>query len=182
MLAQNYFAKNDFSLAYDNAKIALNLDANSSDAQEILGKINFSKCAYEKAIENFKIAALISPQRVDNYVSIAQCYYNLEEYEEAYSYYKEASLIEVSEAEYYYYMAKCSIELENRENALANFSIMHRLAPFNVEYMCEYACYLAKNNKKNLAIDVLKKCLKALKEVQDRQKVEECIKKIKKSS
>lgn len=180
LLGQNYLVKNDYSLAYDNAKIALSLDANSSEAQEILGKINISKCAYEKAIENFKIATLISPQRVNNYVSIAECYFNLGEYEEAYSYYKEASLIEVSEAEYYYYMAKCSIKLDNKENALANFSIMHRLAPFNVNYMCDYACYLSQNSKKKLAIDVLKKCLKALKEAQDRQKIEECIKNIKK--
>lgn len=182
LLGYNYFAKKDYSLAYDNAKLALQLDVNSLDAHQLLGRINYVKCFYEKAIEDFKIATLISPQRVENYVYIAECYYKLKDYENSYSYYKEASLIKESEAEYYYYMAKCSIELNNKENALLNYSIMHRLAPFNIVYMSDYANYLNENGKKKIAIDILKKCLKSLREVQDRQKIEECIKKIKKSS
>lgn len=182
LLAQVYLAKQDYALAYDNAKEALSLNINSASAQHILGLINYKKCCFEKAIECFKIAALISPQSVDNYVYIAKSYYKLNDFEQAYSYYKEASTINVSEAEYYYYMAKCSIELNNKENALSNYSIMHRLAPYNVGYMSDYANYLTEIGKKKLALNLLKKGLKSLKEVQDRQKIEECIKKIKKSS
>lgn len=182
LLAKNYYKKQDYSNAYDNAKLALQLDINSSEAQFVLGCINYKKCAYDKAIECFKIAVLISPQTLKYYEYIAKSYYKLNDFEQAYSYYKEASLINVSEAEYYYYMAKCSIELGNKENVLSNFSIMHRLAPYNVLYMCDYADYLAVIEKKKLALSILQKGLKVLKEVQDRQKVEECIKKIKKSS
>lgn len=182
VIAENYIKKQDYSSAYDYAKLALQLDINSSEAQFILGVINYKKCAYEKAIENFKIAVLISPQEISNYKYIADCYYKLNQFDEAYSYYKEASLIDVSDASYYFCMAKCSVELGNKENALSNYSIMHRLAPFNVRYLCEYSDYLSENGKKKLAISILKKSLKALKEVKDRQKIEDCIKKIKKSS
>ena len=182
VLVENYIQKQDYSLAYDNVKMALNLDINSFEAQYLLGIINYKKCSFEKAIENFKIAVLIKPQRVENYEYIAKCYYKLKNFEEALSFYKESALIDSTNAEYYYYMAKCSIELRNKENALSNFSIMHRLAPFNVMYMCEYANFLNENGKKKLALSILQKGLKVLKEVQDRQKIEECIKKIKKSS
>ena len=182
LLSQAYLNKKDYSLSYDNAKKALNLNLNSASAQSIMGMINYEKCSFEKAIECFKIAALISPQRIENYEYIAKSYYKLNEFEKAYDYYKEASLINVSEAEYYYYMAKCSIELNNKENALSNYSIMHRLAPFNTLYMCDYAEYLSSIGKKKLSISILKKGLKALKENNDRQKIEDFIKKIKKNS
>ena len=107
-------------------------------------------------------------------------YYQLENYIDAYSYFKEAAEIDISNPEYRYYMAKCSINNNDKENAIANFSVLRRLAPNNVEYAQEYADYMYLNGNKKAAINILKSLLKTTKSIEEKEKIKKNIENFKK--
>ena len=174
--------KQKFDIVKQNIKSVLVLDKNVSEAYYILAEVNYILKDYDKAIENYKIAASINPKEEEYYAKIAQCYYSIENYKDAYLYFKEASEFDIANADYRYYMAKCSIKNNDVENAIASFSLMKRLAPSNIEYIKEYAGFIAENGKKNRAVSILNSLIKEVNNVEDREEIKKYIKKIKKDS
>lgn len=151
----NYQRKN-----YEKAQClinkVLNLDKNSAEAYSISADIYYEQQNYEKAIEQYKISASISPSNEEYYAKIAKCYFKSEQYQEAYLYYKEASEFNITKAKYRYYMAKCCEMFNDIDNAISNYSFAKRLAPFNIDYIKDYAACLHKAGKKRDSIKLLK--------------------------
>ena len=182
LLSKINLKKQKFDIVKQNIKSVLVLDKNVSEAYYILAEVNYILKDYDKAIENYKIAASINPKEEEYYAKIAQCYYSIENYKDAYLYFKEASEFDIANADYRYYMAKCSIKNNDVENAIASFSLMKRLAPSNIEYIKEYAGFIAENGKKNRAVSILNSLIKEVNNVEDREEIKKYIKKIKKDS
>ena len=169
----------DFDGSLSNIDKALSLDMNSSEVYFIKGCIYYNADNFEKALEAYRTALSIDPKDEKNYAWVAMSYYQLENYVEAYSYFKEAAELNISNPENRYYMAKCSINKNDKEEALANFSILKRLSPTNVEYVQEYADYLAINGNKKAAISLLKSTLKLLTEKTEKEKIKNIINNLK---
>ncbi len=175
-----YLEKGDNEKAQLYADEAYKLDINSNEVYYIRGKIKYSQKQYEKAAQDFKTALSIAPNSEEYYHLTAQSLYNAEKYEEAYLYYKEASQLDISNAQYRYYMAKCAIQSEDEDNVISNFSLMKRLAPDNINYIEEYAKYLAEKGKIKPAISLLKSLLKGEITEENKTKIKKDIEKIKK--
>lgn len=180
LLSKIYMQECDYGNAIRTANLALELDKNLAEVYAIIASISLSMSDYEKALSNYKIAVSINPSKEEYYTRIAECYYLLEEYKDAYLYFKEASNFDITNAQYRYYMAKCCIFNNDTENAVSNFSIMKRLAPANIEYIEEYADYLAVIGQKKKAANLLESILNLLQDKNKEESLKKYIKKLKK--
>ena len=182
LLAQINLKNKKFDETIKNIENVLTLDKNNSKSYYILAQVYSAKCNFEKAMENYKIAAAISPNKSEYYAKIAECCYKQKNFEDAYYYYKEAANTDITNVEYRYLTAKCAENLEDWENASANYSIMHRLSPFCIDYNIEYALYLKKRGNKKTAVSLINTILKAVKTQQEKEKLKKCIDILKKKS
>ncbi len=170
----------DYEKAINVLDEAQNLDLNSDEIYYLKSRIYINKNDYQQGINNLLSALTINPTKEIYYANIAKCYYKLKDYDKAYLYYKEAADIDITNADYRYYMAKISVEKNNKENALSNFSIMKRLAPYNIEYIEEYARFYANMGNKKAAENILKSVQKNLQNVEDKEKLKKITNEIKK--
>ncbi|MBQ3642101.1 tetratricopeptide repeat protein [bacterium] len=177
--AEIYLKLNDYLNAQENTQKAALLDGNNYDIYSLSGRIYKNRCSWKKAIENFKIAISIRPNITENYSYTGYCYYQLKDYETSYEYYKEASEIDIENADNHYYMAKCAQNMEQNENALAHYSVMYRLAQGEVEYITDYAMFLASINKKKNAVNILKTLQTTTKNKEQKEKIKINLDKIK---
>ena len=178
--AKIMYSMGDYQQAQNSIDAAMKLDINCDEIYFLKGCMSYNIGNYDNALENFKIAVSISPEDAKNYAFVGMSYYMLENYVDAYSYFKEAAEIDIANVEYRYYMAKCSINNNDVENAVANFSVLRRLAPNNIEYAQEYADYLNLNGKKKAAINVLKSLMKSVSSNEEKDKIKKIIENFKK--
>ncbi len=160
LLAKIKVALGEDEAAENLLNSAMKLDTNLPEVYELSGEINYRNKDYQKALENYKTAVSINPNREDYIENTAKCYYQLENYECAYLYYKEAAEFDITNAKYRFYMAKCSVKTNNQDGALANFSVMKRLEPYNIDYIKEYALYLKEINGEKSAETMIKNLIK----------------------
>ncbi len=180
LLAEVSIQQQEYDKAIYYANLSLDLDKNLAEAYAIIASISLITGEYEKAISNYKVALSINPSKEEYYTRIAECYYILENYNDSYSYFKEASNFDITNAQYRYYMAKCSIYNNDTENAIANFSVMKRLSPANIEYIEEYADYLLMIGEKKKAVAIMESTLKLLNNKDKKEDLKKNIKNLKK--
>lgn len=160
LLAEINIKNQNIEEAVNNIIHVIKLDKNNIEAHILGAKIDTIRQKWDEAIEKYKIAVSINPSNIDLYLKIAECYFNIKKYEEAYLYYKEASDMDIATPECRFYMAKCCELLDDIESAIVNYSILKRIAPYNLKYLEEYANFLYKINRKKVAINLIKSVIK----------------------
>ena len=178
--AKIYFEKSDYINAIKFLDEAKSLDINSHEIYYLYALIDFKTDKLQSAAQNLKIALSICPSEEKYYAFIAKIFYNLKNYSDSFLYYKEAAALNITNADYRYFMALCSMKLNDNENTLANFSIMKRLAPSNINYIEAYALYYAHIGNKKAALDILKTLNKNISSQEDKAYLKHLVEKIKK--
>lgn len=180
LFAKISLQKGDYKTALENVNKIIAADKNIPETYFIKGEIAYLRNDYLSAVENYKITLSIAPCFTCCFKKIADSLFKLNEFSSAYDYYKEASEFDISNVEIYYNMAKCSISLEDKEKALNSFSMMNRLQTASFAYIEEYVEYLIQTNERKKALSVLKTALLRYKNEEEKEKIKNLIKIIKK--